>query len=106
MKIIVSWNTFYKSPLDVFFFVLILCYYSLIELPTVNVILGSYRKNLAQQSLGSFVAYWFVFKGFLDQIPTGPLGFWPILMATDNTFKKYHWRIWNYIKTLVILLLV
>lgn len=45
--------------------------------------------------MGSFVAYCLIFKSFLDQIPMGPSGFWPTLIATDNTFKKYHWRIWN-----------
>lgn len=46
MKIKVSWNTFYKIPLDVFFFVLILCYFSLIEPPTVNLLPGGYRSNI------------------------------------------------------------
>lgn len=46
MKITVSFNAFYKSPLDVFFFVLILCYFSLIEPPTVNLLQGSYRLNI------------------------------------------------------------
>lgn len=65
------------------------------ELTTRELSFKHKLKKLAQQSLGSFVAYWFVFKSFLEQIPMGPSGFWPTLIATDNTFKKYHWRIWN-----------
>lgn len=70
--------------------------FSLIEPPTVNLLLGIYHLNIQLKiSSTKFGFFRGVFKGFLDQIPIGPSGFWPTLMATDNTFTKYHWRIWN-----------